>query len=89
MKPLKRGDIDSEKGVWQPFQRLDGPRSAILSCPDCGALFTLSKHTIAVDGTVSPSVVLDAHTKDEYGAQLICPGCHTYHDTVRLEGWEA
>jgi hypothetical protein len=88
MKQLKRGDIDSEMGVWQPVQRQDGTRSAILSCPDCGAVFTLSNHKIDPDGAVHPSVVLDAHTKDEYGAQLICPGCHMYHDNVQLEGWE-
>jgi hypothetical protein len=87
MKQLKRGDIDAEMGVWHPVKTLDGSRSALISCPDCGAVFTLSNHKIDAQGVVSPSVVLDAHTKDQYGAQLICPGCHVYHDNVQLMGW--
>lgn len=89
MKHFKSGDIDSEKGAWQPFQQRDGTRSAIVSCPDCGALFTLSKHTIEADGTVHPGAVPGARTEDQCGAQLICPVCHAFHDDVRLLGWEA
>ena len=51
-----------------------GGRSAMVACPGCGQLASLSEHAIAADGTVSPS--------------LICPydGC-SFHEWVRLEGW--
>lgn len=46
-----------------------------LGCPHCGTAAELD-HSIASDGTVTPSVV--------------CPviGCD-FHEYVRLEGWES
>jgi hypothetical protein len=51
--------------------------TAAIACPACGGWFSLVKnHTIASDGTVSPSVVC-TH-----------PGC-TWHVFVRLDGWRS
>ena len=55
--------------------RTPAGRTALLSCPD-GHIASLSQHTIAADGTVSPSVVCPE------------PGCD-FHEHVRLVGWEA
>jgi hypothetical protein len=60
-------------GHWSPLR--DGGRwSASIACPQCGVLATLTDHSIAADGTVSPSVV--------------CPtsGC-SWHVQARLLGW--
>jgi hypothetical protein len=43
-------------GCWQEVVREDGSRSALLCCPRCGKLQSLSAHVIAPDGAVSPSV---------------------------------
>ena len=50
--------------------------TALIVCPVCFRSFSLSKHGIGDDGTVTPSVV--------------CPfaGC-SFHDQVRLQGWDA
>jgi hypothetical protein len=51
----------------------DGHPTAFLVCPQCPTYASLhGTHEIAVDGTVSPSVV--------------CPNCD-FHDFVKLEGW--
>ena len=62
-----------ERGTWR-YQKLPDGRSALFACPLCGYGASLSDHTIAPDGTVSPSVV--------------CPkeGC-TFHESIRLEAW--
>jgi hypothetical protein len=54
----------------------DGRLTATMSCPTCGGAASLSGHTIAPDGDVSPSVV--------------CPhdGCD-FHEYVTLLGWSA
>lgn len=59
-------------GTWRGVT-FDGKRFAGLTCPN-GHAGDLSDHTIAADGTVSPSVV--------------CPeaGCG-FHENVKLEGW--
>jgi hypothetical protein len=55
--------------------KVDGRLTATMSCPECGKPASLSGHTIAPDGDVSPSVV--------------CPhdGCH-FHEYVMLLGWD-
>lgn len=77
--------IDALKpGQWSTvFYDREGVRrkSAVLMCPVCktwGSLRTSDGqgHEILSDGTVNPSVVC---------AQ---PGC-TFHEYIKLEGWEA
>ena len=61
-------------GEWKPVQlQKTGERTARLVCPDCRCRALLD-HSIATDGTVTPSVV--------------CPteGCN-FHEMVRLSGW--
>lgn len=48
---------------------------AFVRCPECGELSSLRKHSVAPNGTVSPSYVCPF------------PPC-TFHEWVRLEGWE-
>ena len=68
-------DGDMDKGYyWQALAGLELRRTALVCCPQCGEVFSLSQHTIAEDGTVSPSVV---HSRD---------GC-TFHDFVKLLDW--
>lgn len=61
-------------GEWSPWV-VNGQRTALLGCPDCGARGTLETHTIAEDGLVSPSVR--------------CNDDCDYHGVgVRLQGWK-
>jgi len=55
---------------------LDGKPTAVAYCPKCGKKGYLDEHTIAADGTVSPS--------------LVCPHqpCD-FHDNVQLMGYES
>ena len=59
-------------GTWQRAGG-DGVRTAIVSCPKCGGSVSLSRHEIAQDGSVSPS--------------LVCPYDCDFHEFVKLEGW--
>ena len=70
---LRRGELENGAGLWKGAVR-DGSRTANVSCPGCGKIASLIDHSIAQDGTVTPS--------------LVCPyeGC-TFHDWVKLEGW--
>ena len=63
-----------DKGPWKGGKTPKG-RTALFCCPKCGEAASLFGHTIAVDGTVTPSVV--------------CPqeGC-TFHEFIRLEAWK-
>ena len=70
-------------GQWRPCNLLPArssleptQRTANVSCPTCGQVASLSGHSIAADGMVTPS--------------LVCPypGC-TFHEYVKLEGWRA
>lgn len=65
-----RGD----PGSWRDLPGVDGARSATVICPDCRKWCTLTHHTIAGNGVVSPS--------------LACPwnSC-TFHDHIKLEDW--
>ncbi len=62
------------RGTWRVCKTPEG-RTALFCCPTCGNAASLSKHTIAEDGTVSPSVVCSE------------PGC-PFHEFIRLEGWK-
>ena len=77
-------DGDLAPGSWAPIaQEADVWHRrfawAIIRCPQCSRLLTLSRqrHVVADDGTVSPS--------------LVCPypnlGC-SWHVFVRLDGWD-
>lgn len=77
MTVFPHGDLDLEKGCWHGLQRSekDGGRTAIVSCPGCGKIQSLSKHAIAEDGIVIPS--------------LACHFECGFHDWVKLESWSA
>lgn len=62
-------------GTWN-LLRIGAKRSATFNCRACKRVGFLVDHAIAPDGTVTPSVV--------------CPsvGC-TFHEFIRLEGWDA
>lgn len=53
---------------------VDGSRTALVACPLCGNVSSLSDHTIDNEGVVTPS--------------LICPypGC-SFHEHVILQDW--
>lgn len=64
---------------WCPiWDRLEGRQHAILRCSR-GHVAGLRSHSVAADGTVSPSVVCDGGTDAE--------SC-TFHEMVQLEGWD-
>lgn len=52
---------------------LNGPSSAMIVCPNCHIMGTISDHNISEDGTVTPSV--------------ICPECD-FHDMIKLLEWK-
>ncbi len=58
---------------WHGGRLANGQRTALVKCRN-GHIASLSDHTIAPDGTVSPS--------------LVCPreGCD-FHEVIKLEGW--
>jgi hypothetical protein len=70
-------DDNLAKGTWAPVkEEMRKMWKAILRCPNCGFRASLrNTHSIASDGTVTPSVV--------------CPheGC-TFHEMVKLEGYQ-
>ena len=60
--------------TWRGARQADGVRTAIAVCR-FGHQASLSKHTIAADGAVTPSVV--------------CPTANcSWHEVVKLIGWE-
>lgn len=61
-------------GTWKGL-RASGKRSASFTCPRCGKIASLIRHTVRDDGTVEPSVVCPAK------------GC-LFHAFIRLIGWE-
>jgi hypothetical protein len=68
---------DFPNGTWRAIKR-DGVAAANFCCPLCGFRAGLghgSNHEIASDGSVSPSVVCDGE------------GC-TFHEYIKLEGWQ-
>ena len=74
IKPSAPADVWLEEPGTYRAARLDGRRTATMSCPRCGRPASLSGHEIAASGEVSPSVV--------------CPHepCG-FHEFVTLEGW--
>ncbi|MCJ2530754.1 MAG: hypothetical protein LN413_00330 [Candidatus Thermoplasmatota archaeon] len=70
---IPRGDPEVRRGVWRP-SRLDGRRTAKMSCPACGVAQTFDDHDIDPNGLVSPSV------------QCADKKC-AFHDYIALAGW--
>ena len=80
MQQFKKGKIPlivekgREKGQWWPLRVLQGTsgyNSATFKCPKCGVKGGLEEHTIAEDGSVSPSVLCNCG----------------FHEWLRLEDW--
>ena len=70
-----RRDGVMRKGEWRGAREDRSPRSALVCCPGCGKIGSLTKHTIDPDGRVFPS--------------LVCPfGCG-FHEFVKLDDWKA
>lgn len=69
----RRTDGTREPGSWRPLENREG-RSAMVTCARCERSASLTGHTIAANGEVSPS--------------LQCPykGC-SWHVYVTLVGW--
>jgi len=65
-------------GTWRPLKTIEGP-SAVVCCAKCGCSSTLTRHTIAADGTVTPSL---GCPWEKHGM----PACG-WHVFVKLEGW--
>jgi hypothetical protein len=72
MKTLKQSN-DYLPETWKGLKPSNGEHSASATCAN-GHTCTLTDHTIADDGTVTPS--------------LVCPydDCN-WHENVKLEGW--
>jgi hypothetical protein len=73
---LARGSLEV-KGQWELARTADGKLTALMSCPDCGRLLSLSGHSIDAKGFVSPSVVCDRPNG----------GCG-FHKFIKLQGWQ-
>lgn len=72
MIELPKSDEMGKKGTWKEKRAVDS-RFVFLSCPGCGQTASMSDHSIADDGTVTPSVV--------------CPFECGFHDYVKLLDW--
>lgn len=72
MIELPKSSEMGKKGTWKEMRAVD-VRHVFVSCPGCGQSASMSDHTIAADGTVTPSVV--------------CPFECGFHDMVRLRDW--
>ena len=74
MIELQREERLESPGKWKGGTT-KGRKTALITCPRCGAIFSISRHEIAPSmGKVFPSVV--------------CPFRCGFHDHVRLEGWD-
>ena len=88
MIALKRAETAEElrtkPGLWRAVVVPNGARKAVISCPGCGEVNSLTNWDIAADGTVSPSVDHSWPIRKTDGT--VIPSC-TFHDHVKLEGW--
>lgn len=68
-----RRDGVMHKGEWRGAAA--GDRSALVCCPGCGKISSLTDHTIDPDGSVYPS--------------LVCPfDICDFHELVKLADWK-
>ena len=73
---LAHGNLDD--GIRGQWSRAMGKvkLTALITCPTCGRIISLSKYSIDPKGFVSPSLVCDTRNG----------GCG-FHDYIKLEGW--
>lgn len=72
---LAYGSVDI-KGQWE--RALAGDKAvALVSCPACGRIMSLSHYSIDEKGFVSPSLICDGKNG----------GCG-FHGYIKLEGWQ-
>lgn len=86
---IPQGNIDTTKGVWKGARAHEGTRTALMSCPECGFIFSLSQHGIHSDGSVIPSVVNEhpIFKGDEVMCPLVRKEMCAFHQSITLEGW--
>ena len=68
--------LEETKGYYRTGIGLNNKKTASVSCPRCGMVFSLSNHNILNNGRVTPSVICD----ERYG------GCG-WHDYMILINW--
>ena len=67
--------MDLEDRGWTMMTDTDtGKVEPYLRCPGCGILAAMTRHDIAADGAVTPSI--------------LCPESCGYHVHGKLDGWE-
>lgn len=71
---IKHDQTLSKPNTWAKHVYQSGHVEVITRCAN-GHIGSLGNHTIADDGTVTPSVVCQK------------PGCN-YHEFIQLEGWK-
>jgi predicted Zn finger-like uncharacterized protein len=57
--PKRPDDREAPGPWWHPLTTPEGT-NATVRCPNCGSVFTLTDHTIAPNGAVSPSILCAA-----------------------------
>jgi hypothetical protein len=81
---LAHGPVDDHYGQWELADAAGpstlnsspkGKRTALISCPGCGAVQSLSCHSIDPKGFISPSFVCNG------------PRPCGFHGYIKLEGW--
>lgn len=70
---IAKGEPETYMSTWKGGMA-DGIRTASMSCPKCGGVFSLAAHFIDNQGMVNPSVV--------------CPYKCGYHEFVQLLSWD-
>lgn len=85
MVVIKRGADPwrTEPLTWRPVRNPDGTMTADVTCAR-GHDGLIDEHTIAADGTVTPSVVCAGYPA---GDPARPSGPCDWHEHIRLEGW--
>jgi hypothetical protein len=71
--PRSANDLP-EQGAWAPYQ-VEGQRTAVISCPECGHQASIEAYEIGKDGKVKPGLRCN-------------DGCGWYDTHVQLQGWQ-
>lgn len=71
------------KGEWRLHKFIDDMVIVIIGCPVCGSEGSVQAHTIADDGTVSPSIVCMSRKCSGNG---LTDGS-AFHDFGKLDDW--
>lgn len=71
--------VDNAPPHWWPVLGHNGERKAVLSCPKCGCVGSLTKHEIDDAGIVHPSVLMSCSHGE--------PCWHSENPGVRLVDW--